>query len=161
MTLPNEIIIYTDGACEPNPGPGGWGAILLFENSQGKHERIIAGGVRDTTNNRMEMMAVIKGLEALSRPCDVTIYSDSQYVVKGTGNWNESQSISPTGWMVGWKKRGWRRTEGKLKNIDLWKQIDKLVREHKSVKMKWVKGHAGNEYNERCDALALEERLKI
>jgi ribonuclease HI len=109
----------------------------------------------------MEMTAIIKGIEALSRPCDILIYSDSQYVVKGTGNWNEGDPVHTTGWMVNWKKKGWKKSGGPLKNIDLWKKIDRLVREHKSVQMKWIKGHAGNEYNERCDTLALEERLRI
>lgn len=158
----SEVTIYTDGACEPNPGPGGWGAIFLFEGRNNKvHERILSGGERDTTNNRMEMMAVIKALEALNRACDVTIVSDSQYVVKGVGNWNEGQPITPTGWMVGWEKKGWRRSDGPLKNTDLWKELHRLVREQISVQMKWVKGHAGNEYNERCDVLALEERQRF
>jgi ribonuclease HI len=161
MEFETEVIIYTDGGCEPNPGgPGGWGAILLFENSTGTHERVISGGDTSTTNNRMEMMAVISSLEVLKRPCDVIIHSDSQYVVKGTGNWNEGQAIHPTGWMVNWKKKGWRKSDGPIKNPDLWERIDKLVRQQNSVQMKWVKGHAGHEYNERCDQLALEERLK-
>jgi len=159
--LTAEVVIYTDGACEPNPGPGGWGTILLFENSKGLHERVLSGGHHDTTNNRMEMMAVIKGLEALSRPCDVIVYSDSQYVVKGIGNWNEGQGIHPTGWMVSWEKKGWRKSDGPLKNVDLWQDLFKLVREQNSVQMKWLKGHAGHEYNERCDVLALEERQKF
>lgn len=160
MSLQSEVVIYTDGACEPNPGPGGWGSILLFENDNGVHEREISGGENDTTNNRMEMMAVIEGIKALKRPCDLLIVSDSQYVVKGVGSWNEGKPVHPTGWMSSWVKKGWRRSDGPLKNVDLWKVLYKLVREQKSVQMKWVQGHSGHEYNERCDVLAFEERRK-
>jgi ribonuclease HI len=109
----------------------------------------------------MELQAVIGALEALTRPCEVLIVSDSQYVVKGTGSWNDGKSVNPTGWMVDWKKRGWRRKEGKLINDDLWRKLHGLVIKQKSVRMRWVKGHAGNEYNERCDQLACEQRLRF
>lgn len=138
-----EVIIYTDGACSGNPGPGGWAAILRWE----AHERELSGGERQTTNNRMELKAAIEGLSALKEPCRVTLYTDSQYLEKAINQH----------WLESWKKRGWRRREGELKNPELWKELDRLLGVH-SVTLRWVKGHAENEYNNRCDALAVKER---
>jgi ribonuclease HI len=134
-----HIEIFTDGACSGNPGPGGWGAILR----SGQHEKEIFGGERDTTNNRMEMMAVIKALESLKQKSRVDIYTDSKYVLQGI-----------TEWLEGWKARGWR-TAGKqaVKNQDLWERIDALVNAH-DVTLHWIRGHTGHPENERADELA-------
>jgi ribonuclease HI len=135
----NIIEIYADGACKGNPGPGGWGALLLF----GDQEKTLLGGEALTTNNRMELTAVIRALEAIKRPCPIKIYTDSSYVQKGI-----------TEWIVGWKLRNWRTADKKpVKNEDLWKQLDALVKSHE-IEWIWVKGHAGNVGNERADALA-------
>ncbi len=139
------VTIYTDGACSGNPGPGGWAAILRH----GEHERELSGGERETTNNRMELGGVIAGLTALKMPCKVDLYTDSQYIVKAIND----------GWLAGWKKRGWRRKDGELKNIELWQELDSLLNKH-DVTFNWVKGHSDNEYNNRCDALAVMERDK-
>ena len=132
---PKHVEIYTDGACSGNPGPGGWGTIMRWNG----HEKELSGGEVETTNNRMELMAVIKGLEALSRRCRVELYTDSQYVQKGV-----------TEWMAGWKKKGW---PDRIKNQDLWQELDVLLAKH-DVKMHWVRGHDGHSENERADALA-------
>lgn len=134
-----SVIIYTDGACSGNPGPGGWGAILRY----GGHEKELNGGEPDTTNNRMEMMAVIESLKALSKPCDIDLYTDSVYVKDGV-----------TKWMEGWKAKGWRTASKKpVKNQDLWERIDSEIQRHK-INWHWVKGHAGHPDNERADELA-------
>jgi len=134
-----KLEIYTDGACRGNPGPGGWGAVLMYGDSHKK----ICGGEQNTTNNRMELMAAIKALESLNRTCDLTIYTDSQYVRKGITEWIEN-----------WKKRDWKTAAKKpVKNSDLWKQLDSQVAKH-NVQWVWVKGHAGNEGNEMADQLA-------
>lgn len=139
VTPKQKIDIYTDGACKGNPGPGGWGAWLSF----GESEKSLHGGEAMTTNNRMELTAVIRALEALKKPCDVRIYTDSVYVQKGI-----------TEWIVGWKARGWRTADKKpVKNDDLWKMLDVLVVNHR-IEWLWVKGHAGNAGNERADTLA-------
>lgn len=130
-----HIEIYTDGACSGNPGPGGWGAILRY----GETEKELFGGEAETTNNRMEMMAVIKALKALKTRCRVDLYTDSTYVQKGVSEW-----------MAGWKAKNWPK---KIKNQDLWKQIDSLTAQHDIV-FHWVKGHAGHPENERADELA-------
>lgn len=140
-----QVTIYTDGACSGNPGPGGWGAILKY----GDKEKELSGGAPETTNNRMELMSVIAALEALKEPCRVELYSDSQYVVNAV---NE-------GWLTAWQKRGWKRKDGEVKNIDLWITLVPLLETHE-VSFNWVKGHAENEFNNRCDALAVAERLK-
>lgn len=133
------INIYTDGACKGNPGAGGWGALLVA----GTHRKEICGGETQTTNNRMEMMAVIRALEALKRPSRVQVHTDSQYVQKGVSEW-----------MAGWKKRNWRTADGKpVKNQDLWLQLDALSRVHE-IEWYWVRGHAGHPENERADELA-------
>lgn len=136
-----SIIIYTDGACSGNPGPGGWGAYLKWNG----HEKELSGGEVETTNNRMEMMAVIKALEALKKDSSVQLYTDSKYVLQGA-----------TEWLEGWKARGWKGANKKpVKNQDLWQQIDSLLQQH-SVQFHWVKGHSGDENNERVDKLAVE-----
>ena len=142
----NDIKLYTDGAARGNPeGPGGYGAVLQYTDSSGKlHEREYSAGYKKTTNNRMELMAVIVGLEALNRPCDVEVISDSKYV---TDAFNQH-------WIDGWLKRGWKNSNKEpVKNIDLWKRLLKAKEPH-NVKFTWVKGHAGHPENERCDTLA-------
>ena len=135
----DEIDIYTDGACSGNPGPGGWGAILRA----GPHEKELWGGEPATTNNRMELQAVIEALRCLKRPCDIDIYTDSQYVQKGISEW-----------ITGWKARGWRTaSKTPVKNADLWQMLDAEVARHR-IQWHWVKGHAGHEFNERADELA-------
>ena len=137
-----EVEIYTDGGARGNPGPGGYGAVVTF----GKHRKELKGAFDHTTNNRMELMAVISALELLKEPCAPTVHSDSKYVV----------DAMTKGWLEGWKKRGWRKSDKKpVLNRDLWKRLDEACGEHQ-VTWKWVKGHAGNELNERCDALVHE-----
>jgi ribonuclease HI len=135
-----EVVrIFTDGACKGNPGPGGWGAILRY----GEHERELLGGERDTTNNRMELTAVIRALESLKRGCRIELYTDSQYVRNGI-----------TLWMRDWKRRGWKTADRKpVKNRDLWERLDELAAGHE-IRWHWVKGHAGHPENERADELA-------
>lgn len=133
------VEIFTDGACSGNPGPGGWGAILRYKGV----EKELCGGENPTTNNRMEMMAAIMALETLSRPCPVTLYTDSQYVMKGM-----------TEWLKGWKARGWKTADRKpVKNDDLWQRLDAACARHQ-ITWQWVKGHAGHPENERADQLA-------
>ncbi len=141
-----EVIIYTDGSARGNPdGPGGYGTILSCLDSKGiEHTKELSQGYKKTTNNRMEIMAVIVGLEALNKPCDVKVYTDSQYVVK---TFNEH-------WIDGWIKKGWKRGKNEpVKNVDLWKRLLKAKEPH-NVEFIWVKGHAGHPQNERCDKLA-------
>ena len=140
-----HVDIYTDGAARGNPeGPGGYGTVLQFIDSKGTlHEREFSKGYVKTTNNRMELRAVIAGLEALKHPCEVKIYSDSQYVVKAFTE----------GWLSNWKSRGWKRKDGELLNADLWIKLDSLTAKHE-ISFEWVKGHAGHLMNERCDRLA-------
>ena len=134
-----EVYLYTDGACRGNPGPGGWGAILVY----GRYEKEMSGGERETTNNRMELLGAIEGLSALKEKCSVKLYSDSKYLCDA---FNE-------GWVYTWREKGWRRSGGELKNPDLWDRLFNLVEYHE-VSFNWVKGHNGHEYNERCDKLA-------
>lgn len=134
--------MYTDGACSGNPGPGGYAAILMYEGN----EKEISGFEKETTNNRMELTAVIKGLEIIKEPCDVEIYSDSTYVV---------DSIEK-GWLLGWQKNNWKKSDKKgVKNIELWKELIEFLKVH-NIKFIKVKGHSDNEYNNRCDKLAVE-----
>lgn len=141
-----SVIIYTDGACSGNPGPGGWGAILKY----GDIEREMSGGEKATTNNRMELLGVINALEALKEPCKIELYTDSQYIVNAINK----------GWLKSWKAKNWKRKDGELKNPDLWQRLDRLLSLHE-VSFNWVKGHADNEFNNRCDALAVEQRDKF
>ena len=137
--MSERVDLFTDGACRGNPGPGGWGAVLRFNGS----ERELFGGEQTTTNNRMELMAVIRGLQALTRSCDVAVTTDSQYVKNGI-----------TQWIHNWKRNGWRTAAKKpVKNDDLWKLLDEAVARHQ-VSWHWVKGHSGHPENERADALA-------
>ncbi len=131
--------MYTDGACSGNPGPGGWGAVMM----SGRHRKELSGGERETTNNRMEMMAIIAGAESLTRGCRVDIYTDSTYVMKGM-----------TEWLEGWKLRGWRTASKQaVKNVDLWQRLERALERHE-VSWNWVKGHSGIPENERADELA-------
>ena len=141
-----DIIIYSDGACSGNPGPGGWGAILKYK--QNKKE--ISGGEADTTNNRMEMMAIIKALEIVKEPCKVTLCTDSKYVIDALQK----------GWAVGWRAKGWIKADRKpALNKDLWEVMLNLVEAH-TIEYQWVKGHNGHPENERCDVLAVEQSMK-
>lgn len=136
-----HVDIYTDGACSGNPGPGGFGAVLVYNG----REKELSGGEAQTTNNRMELMAVITALEALREPCDVTLTTDSKYVSDGI----------TLGWAESWRARGWKKSDGKpAMNPELWERLLGLLKTH-SVKFVWVKGHAGHPYNERCDSLAV------
>lgn len=139
-----ELFAYTDGACSGNPGPGGWGALLLAKDGETVvKERELKGGEADTTNNRMELMAAIRALEALGRPSEITVVTDSAYVKNGV-----------TGWIHGWKRNGWKTAARKpVKNVELWQRLDEAQARHR-VTWKWIKGHAGHEENERADALA-------
>lgn len=143
MTIVN---IYTDGACSGNPGVGGYGTILVYTDSDGiKHEKEISEGYKYTTNNQMELLAVITGLEALKKSCKVTVYSDSKYVVEAFNN----------NWIDGWIKKGWKTaSKSPVKNVELWQRLLKAKEQHE-VEFIWVKGHAGHDYNERCDSLAV------
>ena len=142
-----EVKIYTDGACSGNPGPGGYGCVLIYK---GKEKRI-SGGERETTNNRMELTAVIEALSALKEPCRVTLISDSKYVVDAIEK----------GWLDSWRQNGWKKADKKAAlNVDLWEKLLPLLDTHK-VTFDWVKGHDGDEYNEICDRLAVEESEKF
>lgn len=141
-----EIKIYTDGACSGNPGPGGWGAVLEY----GEHKKELSGGEKDTTNNKMELTAVIKALSALKEPCKVILTTDSKYVC---------DSVTK-GWVYSWQKNNWRKADKKpALNIELWEQLLPLLETHQ-VEFVWVKGHAGHPQNERCDALAVAQSEK-
>ncbi len=141
------VSIYTDGACSGNPGPGGWAAILRY----GDREKVLSGGEENTTNNRMELTAAIRGLKALREPCEVHLYSDSRYLVDAVEK----------GWARGWQSRGWMRTKKEpAKNPELWKELMELLDRHR-VELHWVKGHADDPMNARCDALAVAESRKF
>lgn len=133
-----RVTIYTDGACDPNPGPGGWAVLLRA----GSHEKVLTGSEPETTNNRMELTAAIRALEALKGPCQVDFYTDSEYLQRGI-----------TEWMPNWRARDWRRKGGALANVDLWKALDAAIQPHQ-IDWHWVRGHAGNRNNQRVDALA-------
>ncbi len=141
-----KVTLYTDGACSGNPGPGGWGAILQY----GAHEKEISGGAQETTNNRMELTAVIEGLRILKESCEVDLYSDSKYVIDALSK----------GWVWSWQKNGWKKADKKpALNVDLWEKLLPLLDRH-TLNYHWVKGHAENEYNNRCDKLAVAESQK-
>ncbi len=146
-----KTILYTDGACSGNPGPGGWGFVLVHTPTGKRMES--SGGEAETTNNRMELQAVVEGLSALKRPASVKLVSDSSYVLNGLSKW-----------MKGWKANGWRRKDrsgwAEVKNVDLWKILDELISRH-DVQFEWIKGHAGHPENERCDELAVAEWHKF
>jgi ribonuclease HI len=139
MTENDTVVLYTDGACSGNPGPGGWGSVLMYRG----HRREMSGGEDQTTNNRMELMAVIKALEALKRPCKIKLHTDSTYVMKGM-----------TEWLENWKRRNWRTADKKpVKNVDLWQRLEQAMGRHE-VEWRWVRGHSGDTENERADELA-------
>ncbi len=146
MTARKKVQIFTDGACSGNPGPGGWGALLRH----GRHEKELSGAEAQTTNNRMELMAAIAALEALKEPCEVDLFTDSQYLRQGI-----------TEWIHGWKKNGWK-TSGKkpVKNADLWQRLEEATARH-DIRWHWVKGHAGHAENERADALARKAARRL
>jgi len=141
-----RVTIYTDGGCVPNPGTGGWGAVLLY----GDARKELSGGEANSTNNRMELTAAVRALDALNRPCHVELHTDSEYVQRGI-----------TEWLPKWKQNGWKRKGGAIKNLDLWRTLDESARRHE-IDWRWVKGHAGHTENERCDELASEaiERIR-
>lgn len=144
--MTEKVVIYTDGGADPNPGIGGWAALLRF----GEHEKVLTGNHPQTTNNRMELTAAVEALRALKRSCEVDLYTDSQYLRRGI-----------TEWIEGWSKNGWQSKAGRdIQNVDLWKLLWPLVQKH-TVEWHWVKGHAGNQYNERVDVLARQARLDI
>ena len=141
------VYLYTDGACSGNPGPGGWGAVLVY----GDHRKELSGGEKNTTNNRMELTAAIRGLEALKRPCKVVLTSDSKYLVDAVTK----------GWLDSWQRRGWKRGKNEeVLNVDLWEELLPLLTRHQ-VEFVWVKGHAGHPENERCDRMAVAEWEKL
>jgi ribonuclease HI len=142
----DKIVIYTDGACSGNPGKGGWGAILMFK----EHEKKISGGLKETTNNQMEIRAVIEALKTIKKPNEIIINTDSKYVMDGI-----------TKWINGWKKNGWRTADRKpVKNSELWQELDEEVGKHR-IEWRWVKGHSGNKYNDIADELARDGIAKI
>ena len=146
MSEAPKVEIFTDGACKGNPGPGGWGALIRF----GTHEKELSGGESNTTNNRMELMAAIEALNALTRPCDVILSTDSNYVKDGI-----------TKWIFGWQKNGWRTADRKpVKNADLWQALLEAVRRHK-IEWQWVRGHNGHPENERADKLASDAAMEM
>jgi ribonuclease HI len=145
MSIPQPITIYTDGACDPNPGKGGWAAVIL-ENGQ---QRTLSGSEPNSTNNRMELTAAIEGLKAVQASAPVVLYCDSEYVKKGI-----------TEWIIAWKKKGWRRPGGVLANIDLWQELDRQNTSHR-VTWQWVHGHAGHPMNELADRLAVQARKSL
>ena len=140
-----KVTVYTDGACSGNPGPGGWGAVLIY----GGVKRELSGGEAETTNNRMELTGVICALKALKEPCEISLFTDSRYIADAINS----------GWLRSWKQKGWKRKGGELKNIDLWSELDALLAGH-NARVDWVRGHADSEFNNRCDELAAAQRDK-
>ena len=147
MEIKKTVIIYTDGACSGNPGPGGWGSILRYKDN----EKIISGGEKETTNNRMELTAVISAIEKLKEPCIVELYSDSKYVIDALEK----------GWAESWRNNNWiKKDKKKALNPDLWEKLLNLIAQHE-MNYHWVRGHEDNEFNNRCDKIAVEEREKF
>lgn len=142
---PPVVTIYTDGACEPNPGPGGWAALLRFKS----HEKVLTGSAPDTTNNRMELTAAVEALNALKQPCRVYFHTDSEYLKRGI-----------TEWIPNWRSRNWRRKGGQLANVDLWQALDQAIQLH-LIEWRWVRGHAGDRDNHRVDRLAHRSIPKV
>jgi len=143
--MKKDVVLYTDGACSGNPGPGGWGAILTYKGK----ELELSGYEAETTNNRMELTAVIEGLSALNEPCNITVYSDSKYVVDSVEK----------GWLDSWQRRGWKNSQKETPpNLDLWQRLIVLLDKH-TVAFKWIRGHQGHPHNERCDKLAVEQYM--
>ena len=140
-----HVTIYTDGACEPNPGAGGWAALLIF----GRHEKVLHGSEPATTNNRMELTAAVRALRALSEACRIDFYTDSEYLRRGI-----------TEWLPAWRQRGWKRKGGKLANIDLWQALEAALEGHE-ISWHWVRGHAGDRHNQRVDSLARKAMRRI
>lgn len=149
-----KVIIYTDGSCFPNPGYGGWAAILKFR----KKKVEISGSEPKSTNNRMELIAIIEAILYLENKCDITVYTDSKYAINGIGNWNSGKPAGRKGWMIKWERNKWQRKEGELKNTDLWQALYELSTHHTSLVFNHVNGHSGNILNERCDQLAARAR---
>ena len=156
----SEVTIYTDGGCDPNPGSGGWAAILLYKQNDTIIEKEISGNLLITTNNRAEITAMLEGLKALKHPCHVTVYTDSQYLKGAIGTWNNGKPVG-SGWIVDWRARGWRRKKGALLNTDLWKEMWDCCKKQSSIRMKWIRGHNEDHYNDRCDVLATKARLQL
>ena len=151
--------LYTDGSCQPNPGLGGWGAILIYKHDNGRvYKRTACGSVKNSTNNRMEVTAVIEGLSLLTCPCDVVIYSDSRYVIDAIGNYVFGRSGTIKGWIEGWRLNNWTKKGKTLVNSDLWQELYSKLIIHDSISTVWVKGHNGHDLNEECDQLALLAR---
>lgn len=147
-----DVTLYTDGAAKGNPGPGGYGIIIRYNKDGDVIEKEFSKGVAETTNNRMEMMAVIVGLEAIKLPCNITVITDSKYV---TDAFNKN-------WLKSWKKNGWRTANNKpVKNLELWYRMIKAIKKHNSVSFVWIKGHFGDEFNERCDKLASDAAAEM
>lgn len=150
MSLHPKVELYCDGACLGNPGPGGWAYLLRFRSADGVKEKEEAGSDPETTNNRMELLGAIRGMEALAKPCEIEIFCDSQYVVKGINSW-----------LAGWKRAGWRKADRQpVLNAELWQALDAQIQRHR-VKATWVRGHAGHTENERVDDLAREAAEKV
>jgi ribonuclease HI len=144
MDTKSKVVIYTDGSCDMNPGPGGWAALLKAKG----REKVLTGSEADTTNNRMELTAALRALEALKQPSRVQLYTDSEYLKRGINEWMEN-----------WRARGWKRKGGKLANVDLWQALDQAIQRHE-VEWHWVRGHAGNRDNQRVDRLARQAMLR-
>ena len=142
----NHVTIYTDGACDPNPGTGGWAALLMW----GGHQKVLTGGQRDTTNNRMELTAAIEALRTLTEPCKVTLFTDSEYV----------RNAIVLGWLQNWIRKGWRNSGGPVKNRDLWERLLEQIGRHQ-IEWQWVRGHDSDPLNNECDRLAVEARLRV
>jgi ribonuclease HI len=157
--VPDLITIYTDGACSPNPGIGGWAAIILYNKNGEQQQLTLTGKEENTTNNRMEMIAVLNALKKIIRPCEITIFTDSCYVINGLGNWANGKPTK-SGWIINWQKKGWQKRDGPVLNRDVWEALYNEAIKHLKLEFKFLKGHNGYYYNELCDNLAVEARNK-